>query len=458
MIETAPLETARPRKRSVFDFFKPAPPAKVMLTDPAEIQQQFPVWQRRILISSLIGYACFYLVRKNIGIAMPFMEKDLHITKSDLGIFLSSHGVLYGVSKFANGFIADRANARALMVVALIASALVNIFFGLGSTAIVLGVLWLINGWFQGMGFPPCARLMTHWFSPKELATKMSIWNTSHSIGAATVAILCGYLVYYNWRLCFIVPAGIAIAGSLFLALTLRDTPRSLGLPEVPGSEMEGDEAEQSPAEFKAFLRKQVFLNPYIWFITLANFFVYTVRYAMFDWGATMLKESKGIGPATSGWMLGGFEIAGVAGMLLGGWLTDKAFGGRGSRTCLFCMILVAFCTFGFWKFSGSSVAINAGFLCAIGFFIYAPQALVGITAANLATKRAAATAGGLTGLFGYLSTLASGYGFAKLIELSGWNAGFAVLVVVGLIGAVLFGLAWNAAPSGYAAARSRKA
>ena len=52
---------------------------------------------------------------------------------------------------------------------------------------------------------------------------------------------------------------------------------------------------------------------------------------------------------------------------------------------------------------AGSGVlAAYTAILCLAGFFIYGPQALVGIHAANLATKRAAATAIGLTGLFAY--------------------------------------------------------
>ena len=57
---------------------------------------------------------------------------------------------------------------------------------------------------------------MTHWFPPRELATKMSVWNISHGIGAGAVVVLCGYLVdhYNDWRLCFFVPAAIAIASA----------------------------------------------------------------------------------------------------------------------------------------------------------------------------------------------------------------------------------------------------
>lgn len=442
-----------PKRGGLVGFFSPETPAPTVQGSPQEIKGQFRYWQNRILLSSLIGYALFYFVRKNIGIAMPYLEKDLGISKSDLGLFLTLHGVLYGISKFANGFLADCANARKMMAAGLILSAIANFFFGFASAVVVLGIVWMLNGWFQGIGFPPCARLMTHWFSPKELATKMSIWNTSHSIGAALVLVLCGYLLKHtgNWRLCFIVPGAIALLGSFFLLFALRDTPRSLGLPDVEGTESKGDRNnETSGAEFKAFLRKKVFGNPYIWIIALANFFVYTVRYAVLDWGPTLLHEYKGFDIAKAGWMTAAFEISGVAGMLLSGWLTDKIFKGRGARTCVFCMALTAVSVFVFWKLPANSLVMNTAVLCCAGFFIYGPQALVGISVANLATKRAAATAVGLTGVFGYASTILSGWGLGKLVEKSGWSAGFAGILVMAIIGTVLFAAAWPAKADGY--------
>src|SRR5438067_11620271 len=165
--------------------FRPAPPAEVQFTDPQVVARKYRYWQKRVLLSSIIGYATFYFVRGNLPFAMPLMEHNLGIHKQQLGLFLTLHGLLYGVSKFANGFLGDRANARNLMVTGLVASAILNIAFGFSSTVFLLGVIWMMNGWFQGMGFPPCARLITHWFSPRQLATKMSIWNMSHPIGGA---------------------------------------------------------------------------------------------------------------------------------------------------------------------------------------------------------------------------------------------------------------------------------
>ncbi len=107
---------------------------------------------------------------------------------------------------------------------------MVNFAFGSASLTIWFGIFWLINGYVQGMGFPPCARLLTHWFPPHKLATKMSIWNISHQVGGSAITILGGDLVVkFGWRSCFYIPACIATIASIYLLVFLRDTPESLG-------------------------------------------------------------------------------------------------------------------------------------------------------------------------------------------------------------------------------------
>jgi OPA family glycerol-3-phosphate transporter-like MFS transporter/OPA family sugar phosphate sensor protein UhpC-like MFS transporter len=432
--------------------FAPAPAIPVTLTDPKAIDDEYRRWRRQLLFTTIVGYALFYFVRKNLSVAMPVMGKDLGITKADLGLFLTLHGLLYGVARFANGFLADRSNGRTFMAFGLAASALMNICFGFSSAVVTLGIIWMLNGWVQGMGFPPVSRLMTHWFPPKELATKQSIWNTSHSIGAGLVVILCGYLVTINWRLCFFVPAAIALAGAVLLWRLLPDTPPSVGLPEVPGTEHVAGAVENED-DFKAVLKEKVFRNKYIWLLALANFFVYVVRYAVLDWGPTLLNEAKGVKLVHASWMVAAFEISGIVGMLAAGWITDRVFGGRGARTCLVYMTLAGLAVLIFWKLPENAKALSAVVLCAAGFFIYGPQALIGIIVANLATKRAAATAAGFTGIFGYASTLLSGWGLGWLVQKYGWNIGFAALVAMSLIGTLLFAAVWKAKAHGYAEA-----
>jgi OPA family glycerol-3-phosphate transporter-like MFS transporter/OPA family sugar phosphate sensor protein UhpC-like MFS transporter len=353
------------------------------------------------------------------------------------------------VSKFANGFLGDRANARAMMVTGLAGSALLNILFGLNTTVLALGLLWMLNGWFQGMGYPPCARLTTHWFSPKELAGKMSIWNTSHQIGGGLILILCGYLVArWGWRSCFFVPAGLALIGAWYLWRSLPDTPPSVGLPEVEGTQ--GASGPQSRAQFNSFVLRRVFRNKYVWLASLANFFVYTIRYAVFNWGPTMLTETKHIRIVHAGYMVAGFELVGGVGALAAGWVADRFFGGRAMRVGLIYMVLAGASVFLFWHGAGQSEWSSTLLLCATGFFIYGPQCLVAVAAANHATKRAAATAVGLTSIFGYASTVLSGWGLGWLAQHFGWDAVFEGLLLMAGLGVVVFAASWTAKPHGY--------
>lgn len=451
MITNAPIsKPSVPALDGFLKIFRPAPPASVMLTDPVQVAAKYRSWQLRVLIYATGGYALFYFVRKNLSVAMPAIGHDLGITKQSLGLFLTLHGVIYGVSKFFNGYLADRANAAVFMSTALAVSALLNLWFGFSSTALAFGILWMLNGWVQGMGFPPCARLMTNWFPPKQLATKFSIWNSSHNIGSIGIMLLGGALVTTNWRLCFIVPPIIALCAAVLILLLMPDTPPAVGLPEFEGTRVANSETE-SDADFNAFVARQVFGNPYIWLLAAANFFVYAIRFAVFDWGTTLLTEAKHIQITHSTWMISAFEFFGFLGALIGALLSDRYLGGRTARACVIYMALAGVSVLLLWKIQTESELLITGLLCATGFFVYGPQCLLAIACANLATKRAAATAVGLTSIFGYASTTLSGWGFGTVVQYYGWNAGFAVLLCCALIGTFLFAMAWPAKAHGYA-------
>ena len=158
----------------------------------------------------------------------------------------------------------------------------------------------------------------------------------------------------------------------------------------------------------------------------------------------------KHIKLTNAGWMVAAFEASGVAGMLVSGWLTDRFFGGRGARLCVFSMLLTALSMLLFWKLPAQSPGISTLLLCLAGFFLYGPQALVGVVVTNLATKRLAATAIGFTGIFSYASTLVSGWGLGALVQHYGWNAALAGLTATALISALLFSLVWPAKAHGY--------
>ena len=415
-------------------------------------EKKFLKAQSTFIFSSMIVYAFFYLTRKNLSMAMPGMLEEGVISTYAVGTMLSLHGILYGLSRFVNGFWADRLNGRIFMTIGLALSALMNFCFGCTSLSVMFAAFWVLNGWTQGMGFPPCAKMLTHWIHPKELATKMSIWNTSHSFGAVFALGLCTLLIAlgFGWRWCFYVPAVLAGLVAVFCFFVVKESPTEAGVEEleIEGAEVKADNASSVTTKDRMRL---VFCNKVIWMVAIANFFVYIVRFGFLDWGPTFLKQFKGIPVSKGGLMVIAFEVAAIVGTIFAGWATDRWFKGRGVRTCVFCMFFTALCAFGFWFLpQGAPIWQATLLLMGAGFFIYGPQALIGITVANQATKEAAAMANGFTGIMGYLSTLVSGIGIAFVKEEFGWGAALCAIVATALIGMVILLFAWSAKADGY--------
>lgn len=448
------------------------------------IRKKYNYWQWRTLIILMIGYAMFYFVRKNFSIVMPALESELGLSKAKLGLFLTLNGIIYGVSRFVNGFLADRVSRKRMMAAGLFLSALVNIFIGFSpemngvfnfldaegkATAglvVFIGSLWLINGYTQGMGFPPCGSLMAHWIKPSELATKQSIWNSSHSIGAGLVAVLCGTVIlqhfsYSAWQWCFFVPAMLAIAGALLILFGLKDTPASVGLPD-PETMDENAPAKEAAVEDPAFtkraydvlLKKMVFQNPVVWILAVSNFFVYVIRFTILDWGATFLTQDRGLSIQTASSVVAASElIGGIVGTLLAGWATDRFFKSKSQRTCLVGLFGATLCFFLFWLTPKSLNNLAIVWIIMASFFVYMPQALIGIALSNQATKRVAASANGIAGILGYASTTVSGLVFGVIAEKLGWNSVFEVAIAFGVIGIILLATIWKAPADGYAKA-----
>ena len=421
-----------------------------------EEKKRFAWGQWKFIVCSMIAYAFFYITRKNLSMAQPEMLAQGVITKDALGVILTVHGVLYGLSRFVNGFWADRLNGRIFMAVGLVLSAAMNFMFGCSSLTILFAVFWIVNGWTQGMGFPPCAKMLTHWIHPKELATKMSVWNTSHSFGSAMALGLCSMLFAFGmgWRWCFYVPAALAGLAAVFCFFCVKDGPHEDGLPELDLSDVRGQSgaSAQGREVTDADRRRLVFGNRVIWLCAFANFFVYVVRFGFLDWGPTFLKEYKGIAVSKGGLMIIAFELAAVVGTVFAGWFTDKVFKGRGIRTCVFCMLFAGLCAMGFWYLpAGAPIWKATLLLMGTGFFIYGPQALIGIVAAQQATNDAAAMANGFMGIMGYAATTVSGIGIAEISKHFGWNAALLSIAGFAIVGMMLFLCAWSAKADGYA-------
>lgn len=432
---------------NLLKLFKPAPDLPE-IEDPNSVKKLYRYWRIRTFLGMYTGYVFFYFTRKSLTFAMPAMMGDLGLQLSEVGVLSSIFAITYGISKFFSGVMADRSNPRYFMAFGLILAGVCNILFGFSSSIPLFALLWGLNGWFQGWGWPPCAKLLTHWYSQKERGTWWGFWNTSHSIGGALIPIIAAlFAKYWGWRYAMFAPGVMCIGVGFFLIYCLRDTPRSLGLPNIekfrddyPDRKVE----KEKDITVKDILFKYVLNNKFIWILAVAYFFIYIIRQSINDYGALFLMKSKNYSILKASASVFWFEMGGAAGSLLAGWTSDKLFQGRrGPINVLFSIGVIA--ALGFFFFStGGSVVIDYLCMFTIGLMIFGPQMLIGVAAAELSHKKAAGSATGFIGWVAYLGAAVAGYPISKVIEIWGWGGFFTGLSCCGFLAASLLLPLWK--------------
>jgi len=405
------------------------PPAKApLIQDPAYIQQAYKQWRIRIFYSIVIGYAFYYFTRSNLTAIMPIMVNELGYDITDLGILFTLFNLTYGISKFSSGILADKSNARYFMAIGLILSGICNLIFGMNSLVFTFALLWAVNGWVQGFGAPTCARLLTQWYSHNERGSWWSTWNISHNIGgggARWLAILIAG--YFGWRYSLYIPGITCIAVGFFLINRLRDTPESLGLPPIEEWRNDDSGGKSAVSSDKSLSTKEILFshvlnNPFIWFLALSYFFVYFVRMGVAQWGNLYLTEMKSYDYVTANLCVMCFEFGGFFGAIAAGWISDYLFRSeRGVVNVLFAAAMIV--SFGsFFLLPGGYTYLEFGLLFFIGFAVYGPQMMIGLMAAEISPKNAAATANGFVGWIGYLGSAVAGYPLAYIQKAYGWD------------------------------------
>lgn len=437
----------------MWNFLKP--PAHKPLVSEKEIDPLYKKMRLRVFLGAFIGYAGYYLIRKNFALAIPDLVEE-GFSKTELGFALSAVSLAYGISKFVMGSVSDRSNARVFLSLGLALSAILMIMMGLipffTSSIMVMYVILFINGWFQGMGWPPCGRVMAHWFSTRERGTKMAVWNTAHNVGGALVGPLAilGVAIFADWHSQLYFPAMVALLFAFIAFLLVRDTPQSCGLPNIEEyrNDYPTDYSKDSEKEFslKEILFQHVFNNKLLWMIAFANIFIYLVRYGIFDWVPTYF-NSIGLSTTESGMSWAIFELAGIPGTLVCGFISDKVFKGRRAPATILYMALTLIFVILFWKNPTGSLLIYNICLFAIGFLIYGPVMLIGVQAIDLVPKKAAGTAAGLTGFLGYFvgTALLANVGIGYLVDHFTWDHVFIMLIISCILAMLLTSFTWRA-------------
>ena len=126
----------------------------------------------------------------------------------------------------------DKSHPRYIFALGLLGTAIVDILFGFTTSVVCFTVLYGFQAYFQGWGWPPCAKLLSRWYSRNERGRWWSIWNTSHNLGGALAPLLIAgiFLIFPgNWRLGMIIPGIMGVFVALWAFERIRHIPEKNG-------------------------------------------------------------------------------------------------------------------------------------------------------------------------------------------------------------------------------------
>ena len=104
-----------------------APPAHKQELPAEKIDSAYKSYRWQVFLGIFIGYAGFYIVRKNFSMAIPELAQ-FGFEKGELSIVLSMNAVAYALSKFLMGSVSDRSNARVFLPLGLVLAAVSMMF------------------------------------------------------------------------------------------------------------------------------------------------------------------------------------------------------------------------------------------------------------------------------------------------------------------------------------------
>ncbi len=421
-----------------------------------DLTRNHKLWRFRIFTLTWLAYAGLYFCRKNFSVAMPFLSEDLGYTKLDFANVIAVYSAVYMLGQFLNGYLSDRFGPRKIVSIGLVISILANIFMGFAASIAVLIFLGGLNGLGQSAGWSGLIKNMTTWFRHKERGVVMAWWTTCYVVGGFVGTIFATYwlthetiLVELGWKRGFWFPALVLLVIFIIYSLFVRNKPSDAGLSEIadgnPKVSKKDIQTIQAEKREKREVLKMVLSNSAIRTAAVTYFFLKLTRYTFLFWLPTYMTEALGYSVKTAGYSSSAYELAGFAGVVIAGYVSDKLFNANRFPVSAIMMYLLAVACLVQPYLSQLGLVYNIVGLSMIGLMTFGPDSLLSAaTAMDLGGRRGAATAAGVINGIGSLGQILSPFLVAFVTTRYGWDSLFYVFVGFALIGGTLLASKWN--------------
>jgi MFS family permease len=262
-------------------------------------------------IGMLLAVAVFinYVDRGNLATAAPVVQREFHLSASQLGILLSAFYWTYAVSQFGAGWLAERFRVERVVAAGFAIWSVATLLTGFAGSFMMLLALRLMLGLGESVAFP-C--------SSKMLATHVGIEKRGRANGAIAVGLAAGpafgtfvggmILANFGWRPLFLSLGALSL---VWLWPWITGPVRGLSLECAP-------DPVQSPSYAKIIRRRGAVGA------ALCHFCANYAFYVVISWLPLYLVQERGFSIAKMSVLGGAIYLMQAAGAFASGWALDR--------------------------------------------------------------------------------------------------------------------------------------
>mgnify|MGYP000509963292 CR=1 FL=1 len=286
----------------------------------------------RITIMSSFWYCFYYLGRLNWGMCMPWMIKDLGITKLQGGIGATVLLWSYAIGTLTSGKIGDTFGARIMNTIGGVGTTILNVIVATLSKITVMYFPWGLNGFIQGQAYAPTNMMITQWYPKHRRGLATGIFATSMGIASLFVWLITGYVVTnYGWRAAFTYPLlFFTLPITILFFIIARSKPQDAGYPPYKETMKESISAQAEAIddqEIKGLKAWGLLLkNKRFLMVAIASFLVYIGRYGLLTWIPLFYAETSGINLKKIPIATIALPLGMMFGPIIAGWISDRFF------------------------------------------------------------------------------------------------------------------------------------
>ncbi len=364
-------------------------------------------WRTKVFAATWLSYVGFYFCRTPFSKAKDAIGEEMHWDAATLGNVWTAYLITYALGQFLASRMGPKLGPRKNVLLGMAVSICVTLAMGIAPTWQVMAGLVAVNGLAQATGWSGNVGAMAAWFHKHERGRVMGAWSTNFTVGAlASGWVMAGVLGVADWRWCFYTGAAVLAVVWFQFYVFQRDRPEDVGLPPVDDPATPEDESKiVEPPAHGIGLSRTAWTN--LLLVAAFYFFAKFIRYGLWSWAAYFLSHNYHLDRSQAALYSTAFDIVGIPGVFVTGWISDRYFNSRRSEIALIMMLGMMGATGLLMVFGGASVTVFVVLLAAVGFTLYGPDALLtGAGAMDIGSRRLATFAAATISGFGSLGAV----------------------------------------------------